>query len=100
MNSLQALVNTYIVSHLLKVEDKHEINEVFANLDKQNDGVISQKELEASLRRLFINYKTKAKDIMKMLDLNKSGTIDYTEFLVASIKPSQYITIENLENAF
>ena len=37
---------------------------------------------------------------MKILDLNKSGSIDYTEFLVGSIKPSEYVTEENLQRAF
>ena len=84
----------------MKNHDKKSIINAFKLIDKNNDGVISFSEMQTVLKSLYTNSKEKTDRLMKLLDLNKSGSIDYTEFMVGSIKPTEYINEENLEKAF
>lgn len=73
---------------------------VFEAFDKNNDGVITKNELEGIFCKFYDDYKDRAARAISLIDLNKSGSINYTEFLVAAIKPREYINRSNLENAF
>lgn len=101
INSLQAIVNTYIVSQI-SIQCRNEIIQAFKSMDKNCDGVISYAELREALELVAQNNGSRAEmeKIMRLLDLNKSGVIDYTEFLVGAIDPSEYLTVDNLEKAF
>ena len=64
-------------------EDIKELKQAFRALDKDGDGSITLKELEAGL-----GHKENKKKLLKLLqsaDTDGSGSIDYTEFIAATM---------------
>lgn len=64
-------------------EDIKELRDTFLALDKDGSGTISFEELEAGL-----GHRENADTLISLLkaaDTDKSGTIEYTEFLAASM---------------
>ena len=81
---LQNAVLTFIASQLSQFENLQEITEVFRELDRNGDGKISKEELIAvSKTKGIALLGGSVQHIMKEVDVNHSGFIDYTEFLIA-----------------
>lgn len=91
-NKLQAVVYTYIVSQLLTSDEKKFLFITFKELDKNNDGVIESCELFEALKDRKDISEERVKFLMRVIDTNGSGHIDYTEFLVAGINPKKFLT--------
>ena len=68
----------------MKKNNVGEILAAFHRLDIDKDGVISISELEHLFTELLYD-KSIIPKLMKIMDLNNSGFIDYTEFLIATI---------------
>ena len=68
----------------MKKKNVGEILSAFHRLDTDKDGVISISELEHLFTELLYD-KSIIPKLMKIMDLNNSGFIDYTEFLIATI---------------
>ena len=99
---LQHAVLTFIASQLLKKEEYNSLALMFRELDKNGDGVISKDEL---IEAFSIDMDLKAAEleverIMKQVDVNNSGSIDYTEFTMACTEKSVLLSKENLDAAF
>jgi calmodulin len=62
-------------------EMKEDCKNLFDLFDKDKDNKISSKEIGEVLRALGINPKTDLKEIMEKADKDKSGFIEYNEFL-------------------
>lgn len=79
--------------------DIKQLREAFVKLDVNGDGTLTLQELErglASVDGLSANVET----IMSSMDVDKSGSIDYSEFLAATIDRSIYLQEERLYAAF
>lgn len=64
------------------------VHKVFADMDTNGDGVLELHEVKAGFERLFGKDSPQALQVEEMfekLDLDGSGTIDYTEFCAAGI---------------
>ena len=100
-HKLQNAVLTFIASQLSEIEDFQDINEMFRLLDKNGDGKISKDELALVYEKKGLSIlKGSTEQIMIECDINKSGYIDYTEFLVACRKKELIESVKNLEAAF
>jgi len=80
------VVYTYIASQLYSNKDKEKLLQYFREIDKDGDGVIGKEELIAVFKKhqnkdISEGYIDK---ILKLVDTNGSGLIDFTEFLVAA----------------
>ncbi len=99
---LQQAALTYIVNHLLSKEEKNEMLELFQSFDKNGDGVLSKEEIfegyKASLGE--IEARKECERIMSEIDIDKSGTIDYNEFLIAATNRQYVLNKEKLEQTF
>ena len=94
----------FISSQLTTREEREEMTELFSSLDTDHNGTLSREELKEGFFRLF-NHEIEDIDgeidrIMKEVDINKSGEIDYTEFISAAINSSQLLSKSRLEAAF
>ena len=79
-------------------DDIKELKETFKALDKNGDGTITFEELKAGL-----GHKEQAETLIEMLkgaDLDNSGSIDYTEFLAATLDAQIYMRDDYLKTAF
>ena len=86
-----------------KAEDLVEVREMFIKLDKDNDGYVSQAELEQGLQDICDIFHLDAPDVRAMFtaaDVDKDGIIDYTEFVAAAFKKDVLLSSENLSGAF
>ena len=114
---LKKVALTYIASQLSDNEIS-ELGKLFKSLDKNGDGVLTVEEIKAGI---YFKYLKKTspitffikgvadkgtgviKDIEQVLssiDTDGSGTINYTEFLAATIESNVYMKEEKLYMAF
>ena len=107
-------VLSYMVSYVMSKEEEKKLREIFDVLDTNHDGQLSQEELLVAFKILFEGDIFAARDevakVMKRIDLNKNGTIDYNgkdstcftqvEFLIANMNENVYMNQETLKIAF
>ena len=80
--------------------DVRNLKEIFIALDTNGDGSLSFREIEEGLKRLHICNKEQIMAHLREVDTDLSGSIDYTEFLAATMDPSQNLRRKYLRAAF
>lgn len=79
MNKFQSAVVSYISYNLVETQSLNKLQQVFKNLDFNNDGKISWKEFKSSyLENMPPISEEELLKLFKKLDQNNSGFIDYT----------------------
>lgn len=102
---LSQAIMTYIVSNISYKEVTSDILSFFKKLDSNGDGKISKQELIDGFVKTY-PYKKKheieseVEEIMSQIDSNISGTIDYTEFLVACLNREKILSQQLVAQAF
>lgn len=92
---------TYIASQLVSNQDKEELEKIFKELDTDGDGVIERQELVNAFETYYRNSESlDYNSILKIIDMNNSGKIDFTEFIVAASNEEKLLNMNKLENAF
>lgn len=92
----------FIASQLLTKNEKENLAKIFKAIDKNGDGKLSKEEILDGYDKFFGKTMDK-EDVLKMfdaVDIDKSGFIDYSEFVVASMNEKQLLTDEKLLSAF
>ena len=99
---LQHAVLTFISSQLISKEESKKLAENFKRLDKNGDGKLSKEELMEAYET-SMGYEAALEEVekvMQQVDVNNSGYIDYSEFLMASSQKEVLLSKANLDNAF
>jgi calcium-dependent protein kinase len=101
-SKLREAIHTFIISKIMDPNVYSKEQKVFNFLDVNRDGTISSKELAELLKKDLPaeDVDSFTDTIMEHVDSDKSGQIDYTEFLKATIKYKKVCTKENLLRAF
>ncbi|MDR3548664.1 MAG: EF-hand domain-containing protein [Candidatus Pacebacteria bacterium] len=109
---MQKAIMSYMSTHMINKQEESRLREVFGSLDKNGDGQISQSELLQGYLLMYNGDFSRAQAavsaIMRRIDINKNGTIDYNgrsailpvEFLSANMKESDYMNNENIKVVF
>jgi calcium-dependent protein kinase len=99
---LQQAALTYIVNHLLSKEEKNELLELFQAFDKNGDGVLSKDEIYEGYKSILgeVEAAKEVERIMNEVDIDRSGTIDYNEFVMAATNRQNILNKEKLEATF
>ena len=99
---LQQAALTFIVNHLMSKEEKNELLELFQAFDKNGDGVLSKEEIYEGYKSILgeIEASKEVERIMSDVDIDKSGTIDYNEFILAATNRQNILNKEKLEATF
>ena len=87
----------------LTSEEEREFKEILDYIDVSNNGVISKDDLANAFQLLYSSEeisKAEAEKTIKAVDLNKSGQIDYNEFLMANINEKNGLKPDRIERAF
>lgn len=102
---LQEAAMTYIVSQM-STTDHQNLMLTFKQFDKNGNGTISKEELLEGYKELYKDQRSQAEiqlevdTIWTKIDLDGSGTIDYTEWSVGTINKANVITKQKLKKAF
>ena len=75
------------------------LHDAFAALDKNADGVLTVNEILQGLKQCGVEGDD-VLDVLKELDTDGNGTIDYTEFIAASMDHKIYEQESACQNAF
>ncbi|KAL8514818.1 hypothetical protein ACS0TY_013781 [Phlomoides rotata] len=100
MNKLKKLALKVIAENLSEEEIKG-LREMFNNIDTDRSGSITYDELRTGLTKL--GSKLSETDILQLMDaadVDKNGTIDYIEFITATMHRHKLEKEENLHKAF
>lgn len=83
-------------------QEKVNLLKTFQKLDLNGDGQLTREELLEGYRNIMNNPnpEEEVSNIMKMVDINESGAIDYTEFVMATINREGMLSKQRLEAAF
>ena len=89
----------FIASQLLTKAEKENLAKIFKAIDKNGDGKLSKQEITEGYDKIFGKTLDK-NDIEKMFDAvdsDRSGYIDYSEFVIAAMNEKQLLTNEKLQ---
>lgn len=84
-------------------KEKEVLQQTFMALDKNADGKLSREELLEGYTAIYGNIEhanQEVEQIMKNVDSDNNGYIDYSEFLMASTNKKKLLSKENLKKAF
>ena len=101
-NKLQHAIWIFLVQNLSTDEEHKKLLELFESLDKDGNGMLNKEELIQGYQNM-LNAADAAKAverIMQIVDINKSGSIDYMEFVMASVNRKKLLSKKVLEKAF
>lgn len=95
-------IQTFITLQRISNNEIQNITEVFKKIDKNGDGKLSREELIEEYTNTLgvIQAENEVEKIMKEVDSDQSGFIDYAEFLKAALDTRKILSIENLRSAF
>ena len=92
-----------MTSQFASKEERSKLNDIFKAFDKNNDGELSREELIQGYTQMYGSYERAVSEVTKILakiDANNSGSIDYSEFMMATMDLSNLLTTEKLQAAF
>ena len=102
-SKLKEAIHTFIISKVVDPSIFKKEQAVFHLLDLNSDGTVSEEELVALMMSKKMPEDTArrlAAHIIEQADADKSGFIDYTEFLRAAVAKDRVLTKENILHAF
>ncbi|GAB2300416.1 Calcium-dependent protein kinase 19 [Dionaea muscipula] len=100
MNKLKKLALKFMAENLSE-EEIVGLKEMFNNMDTDRSGTITLEELKVGLERLGSNLSEgEIQQLMDATDVDKNGTIDYIEFITATMHRHRLEKEENLFKAF
>jgi calcium-dependent protein kinase len=97
---LQRAVMSFIASQMVNKEETQRLADTFRDLDKNGDGKLSREELLGGYAAMGVEGEAVVERIMREVDCDGSGYIDYTEFVMATMRKETLLNQGNLEAAF
>lgn len=71
----------------MRAYEHEQLRSVFQSLDEDNSGSLSRKELKKYLRQAASSASIDLEQLFRVIDSDKSGEVDFTEFLAATMDP-------------
>lgn len=100
MNKLKK-VAIRVIAEFLSEEEIAGLREMFKMIDTDHSGAITFEELKSGLERVGSNLvESEIRQLMDAADVDQDGTIDYGEFLAATLHLNKIEREENLFAAF
>ena len=102
VGKLREVITTIMISQMSKGKEMKKAEKYFSAIDKNKDGIITIEELiEMFCARMpRTEAEEQATRIMKILDVDGSGAIDFSEFLRICIEEEEMLTRETLKKTF
>ena len=99
---LKRAAYAYIASQVISKNEKEDLSKIFKALDKNGDGKLSKEEIMDGFENIYGRHvdEDEMDEMFKQMDLDGSGTIEYTEFIAASMNQKQMNSKEKMNAAF
>jgi calcium-dependent protein kinase len=100
--NLQKAILYFIIHNCIPKEQFKETRDLFVKFDSNFDGRLSKEEMFKGIKQCrYINITDNEMEIlMRNVDIDKNGFIEYEEFLTATYNPAALLTEKNLTSAF
>lgn len=79
------------VAQQLPDDEIEELQSTFRSLDRNGDGTLSLEEIREGMVKQGLKVPKALEDILQAVDCNGSGSLDYTEFVAATIDQKLYM---------
>ncbi|KAL3694786.1 hypothetical protein R1sor_008437 [Riccia sorocarpa] len=100
MNKLKKLA-LKVIAESLSEEEIMGLKEMFRSMDTDNSGTITFEELKAGLQKQGSNLaESEVRQLMQAADVDGDGTIDYLEFITATMHLNKASQEDHLYSAF
>eukprot|EP00930_Biecheleria_cincta_P046613 TRINITY_DN32165_c0_g1_i1.p1 TRINITY_DN32165_c0_g1~~TRINITY_DN32165_c0_g1_i1.p1 ORF type:complete len:587 (+),score=147.27 TRINITY_DN32165_c0_g1_i1:82-1842(+) len=99
MNKVKKAVLTVIATQLPE-ENIQTLKSMFFSMDKNSDGTLTVLEIEKALTQAGVELPADIQQLLKQVDTDGSGVVDYTEFLAATLDKQVYAQEDIVWNAF
>lgn len=83
--------------------NEEKLLETFKVFDKNSDGILSIEELREGFKEYLgenMLFEEELQNIIRNIDFNQNGQIEYSEFIVAASNINNMMTELNLKQAF
>ncbi|KAM3131260.1 hypothetical protein pb186bvf_016578 [Paramecium bursaria] len=101
-SKIKDAIKLFIITQAMTLKEKEELQKQFRAMDINNDGTLSREELMNLYSKK--NDKEKAKqivdDIFDSVDLDHSGKVEFTEFLMAATQKEKLNSQQKLMSVF
>lgn len=99
---LQKAIILFIISFFDLKEEKDELLKTFKALDLDHDGQLTTEELLIGYSKMMgeDDAKKEVDRIFQVIDVNNTGAIDFTEFLLATVNHKKLLSQERLTQVF
>ncbi|CAD8108765.1 unnamed protein product [Paramecium sonneborni] len=93
---------TFMVNQMATSQEKQELLQQFQALDLNGDGRLSKDELIVGYSKVmsYTDAELEVAKLMKYIDQDKNGSIDYSEFVLATFNKVKLLEDARLEQAF
>ena len=104
-NSLEQILIVYLINKFSNEDIIKNASCLFLKLDKDNNGIIDQDEFVIGIKKLFqedgkeINKEELIK-LFNIIDTDKSSSIEYFEFIRASINKNEFVNEKIIKETF
>jgi len=89
-----------VIAQQMREEDIKEMKETFNSLDVNKDGTLAINEILEGMKKHRLAMPSDIVKTLENLDTDGSGTIDYDEFIAATLSTQAYLKREVLWSAF
>jgi len=89
-----------LIAQQMNESEIQELKKTFQSFDKNNDGTLTAKEIQTAMEVHKLSLPKDVADVMASMDTDGSGSIDYTEFIAATLTQKQYTQKDVLWSAF
>lgn len=102
-NKLKQAILALIATQMTTEGDRKELEQTFKSLDKDGNGTLNKEELVEGYLKVFKDKglaEAEALRILDEVDINNSGQIDFTEFIIAASNQERLLSKDKLDQAF
>ncbi|CAD8061384.1 unnamed protein product [Paramecium sonneborni] len=103
-NKLKYAILQFITVQVVSSQEKDDLQKIFQEIDKNGDGTVSKEELLAAYIKIYkgdiIAAQHIVEELFPQLDANKSGKVDFSEFVTASINRDKTLSKKKIEQSF
>ncbi|KAM3132738.1 hypothetical protein pb186bvf_015166 [Paramecium bursaria] len=98
----QKAMISFIVSQTIMSQEMKDLQSSFMAMDRNQDGLLSKTELISAYADILNKEEAdqKVQAILESVDINLSGQVDYSEFIMAASNLEKVTSIQHIKQAF